>query len=251
MNGLARAGTRETDDERYLEQREIERGQEDVSQTIPCEETRFDAERLAVLSGPSFARETALDMPTAVTIAATNPDFADEMAGYFRSPRLRVYLSRDLVGVQIGGAIKNVLAIAAGISDGLGFGANTRAALLTRGLAELTRLGIAMGAKEQTLMGLSGLGDLLLTCTDDQSRNRRFGLALGRDASIEEAHEQIGQVVEGVQTVRQAYSLAQRYQVDMPIAQAVYNVVHGNQAPAAAVQDLLARAQRSEAGTDA
>jgi glycerol-3-phosphate dehydrogenase (NAD(P)+) len=158
---------------------------------------------LAVVSGPTFAREVGLGLPTAMTVAATNGDFADELAWRFSGESFRAYTSTDMIGVEVGGAVKNVLAIATGMSDGLGFGANTRIALITRGLAEMTRLGVALGANADTFSGLSGMGDLVLTCTDDQSRNRRMGLALAAGKTVEETCAAIGQVVEGVKDAAQ------------------------------------------------
>ena len=201
---------------------------------------------LAVVSGPTFAREVAEGLPTAVTVAANDQPFAEAMAGYLRGDTFRPYTSTDMVGVQVGGALKNVLAIAAGIADGIGYGANTRAALITRGLAEIRRVGDALGAHPDTLMGLAGLGDLVLTCTDDQSRNRRCGLLLGQGYNLEQARVEIGQVVEGVGTVREAWALADRLQVEMPITEQVYQVVHADRAPADAVQALLHRQLRPE-----
>jgi glycerol-3-phosphate dehydrogenase (NAD(P)+) len=206
---------------------------------------------LAVMSGPTFAREVAEGLPTAVTVASQNEKFALEMADRFHSETFRAYTSEDVIGVEIGGAVKNVLAIAAGIADGLGFGANTRTALITRGLAEMMRLGEALGDKEsmvqrETFMGLAGLGDLVLTCTDNQSRNRRLGLALGKGENIKEALAQIDQVVEGVQTAREVFDLAQREGVDMPITEQVYGVLYEGRSPREAVYDLLARVQKAE-----
>ena len=166
---------------------------------------------LGVLSGPTFAGEVARRLPTAVTLAATDTGFAREWAGRLADPRFRVYTSDDLAGVQIAGAVKNVLAIAAGIADGLGFGANTRAALIARGLSEMVRLGEAAGGRAQTFMGLAGLGDLVLTCTDDQSRNRRFGLTLAQGMPPAEAIAAVGQVVEGVETSARVLGLARRF----------------------------------------
>lgn len=201
---------------------------------------------MAVLSGPSFAREVAEELPTAVTIASRDAAFAADMAAAFHGAGLRPYTSNDLVGVELGGAVKNVLAVATGIADGLGLGANTRAGLITRGLAELTRLGIALGAERQTFMGLSGVGDLILTCTDDQSRNRRFGLALGRGTTIEQALTDIGQTVEGLRTAREVHALAARLQVEMPICEQVYQVVAGHRTASKALQILMARTRKSE-----
>ena len=196
---------------------------------------------LGVLSGPTFAGEVARRLPTAVTLAATDAGFAREWAARLASSRFRVYTGGDLAGVQIAGAVKNVLAIAAGIADGLGFGANTRAALIARGLSEMVRLGEAAGGRAATFMGLAGLGDLVLTCTDDQSRNRRFGLALARGASPAEAAAGVGQVVEGIETSAQVMSLARRYGVEMPICEQVRAVVTGVRSAGEAVEALLAR----------
>ncbi len=208
---------------------------------------------LAVLSGPTFAREVAEGLPTAVTVASQYAEFADDMAERFHSKTFRAYTSEDVIGVEVGGAVKNVLAIATGIADGLGFGANTRSALITRGLAEMMRLGEALGGEQlggrkETFMGLAGLGDLVLTCTDDQSRNRRFGLALGKGDNTEEALAHIDQVVEGVQTAREVFELSQREAVDMPITEQVYNVLYEGLSPKEAVHELLARVQKAELG---
>lgn len=202
---------------------------------------------IAVLSGPTFAREVARGLPTAITVAASKPAHANRLAEYLHAPSFRAYTSDDIVGVEVGGASKNVLAIAAGIADGLGYGANTRAALITRGLAEITRLGVAMGGKPETFMGLAGLGDLALTCTDDQSRNRRMGLALARGLSIEEARAEIGQEVEGVQTTREVWFKARELGVEMPISEQTYRVLYEGLPPRDAVQALLERRQKSEA----
>jgi glycerol-3-phosphate dehydrogenase (NAD(P)+) len=201
---------------------------------------------MAVLSGPSFAREVALGSPTAVTLAASSAAFAERCAALVRSERFRAYTHDDLIGVQVGGAAKNVFAIATGIADGLGFGANTRAALITRGLAELIRLGRALGARQETFMGLAGLGDLVLTCTDDQSRNRRLGLALAEGRSAEDALKAIGQEVEGVVTVRAVHRMAREHQIEMPISEQVHAVLYEGQTPDAATRRLLERAGKSE-----
>lgn len=201
---------------------------------------------MAVVSGPTFAREVAEGLPTAVTIASKDADFARDMAERFHSEIFRAYTSEDVVGVEIGGAVKNVLAIAAGIADGLGFGANARTALITRGLAEMMRLGEALGGHKETFMGLAGLGDLVLTCTDNQSRNRRLGLALGKGENMEEALAKIDQVVEGVQTAREVFELSQREAVDMPITEQVYEVLYEGHPPRDAVHELLARVQKAE-----
>ena len=200
----------------------------------------------AVLSGPSFAREVAANLPTAVTIAATQQAFAEQLAQIMHSPYFRIYTSNDIVSVQVGGAVKNVLAIAAGIADGIGFGANTRAALVTRGIAEIIRLNNALGGQQQTLMGLAGLGDLILTCTDDQSRNRRFGIALGQGKDREQVINEIGQEVEGISAAKETYRLAKKYAIDMPITEQTYRVLYEGLAPLSAVQSLLQRDQKPE-----
>ncbi|MFM1892323.1 MAG: glycerol-3-phosphate dehydrogenase, partial [Pseudomonadota bacterium] len=201
---------------------------------------------LAVISGPTFAGEVARGLPTAITVASTSPAHAQRLAGYLHGDTFRAYTSDDIIGVQVGGAAKNVMAIAAGIADGLGFGANARAALITRGLAEITRLGLALGAHAETFMGLAGLGDLALTCTDDQSRNRRMGLALARGLSIAEARAEIGQAVEGVATTREVFGLSQRLGVEMPITEQTYRVLYEGLAPEDAVHNLLGRRQKPE-----
>ena len=200
----------------------------------------------AVVSGPTFAKEVGAGLPTAMTIAAADQDFARELAQRLSGRNFRAYTSTDVIGVEIGGAIKNVLAIGAGISDGLGFGANTRIALITRGLVEMTRLGVALGARRETFMGLAGLGDLVLTCTDNQSRNRRFGLALASGTGVAEAQAAIGQVVEGVLAARAVRAVALRAQVEMPICEQVYRIVHEGAAPKEAVRELMSRALKSE-----
>jgi glycerol-3-phosphate dehydrogenase (NAD(P)+) len=200
----------------------------------------------AVISGPTFAAEVARGLPTAVTVASPQAATASHIAQLFHSHTFRAYTSDDVIGVEVGGASKNVLAIAAGIADGLGFGANARAALITRGLVEMMRFGVTIGGKRETLMGLSGLGDLILTCTDNQSRNRRFGLAVGQGLSVEQALQSINQVVEGVQTAREVYELAKSHAVAMPIVEQVYAVIYQNVAPREAVQTLLDRAQKAE-----
>lgn len=200
----------------------------------------------AVVSGPTFAGEVAAGLPAAVAVASREREFAIWVARAFHSTRFRAYPGTDMVGVQVGGGVKNVLAIAAGIADGLGFGANTRAALITRGLAELVRLGVAMGGRRETFMGLAGLGDLVLTCTDDQSRNRRFGLALAAGGGPDAARREIGQVVEGHGNASLAAVLAARLGVELPIVEQVRAVVAGETAPRDAVDALLSREIRAE-----
>ncbi len=205
-----------------------------------------DRTALAVVSGPTFAAEVARGLPTALTVAADGEGAAETVAGWLRNDRVRVYTSRDMAGVQLGGAIKNVMAIATGISDGLGLGANARAALITRGLAELTRLGVAMGGMKETFMGLTGAGDLILTCTDDTSRNRRVGLALGKGEKLSAILTELGQEAEGVATARELYRLAKRLRVEMPITEQVYRVLYENLPPQEAVELLLKREPRRE-----
>ena len=195
----------------------------------------------AVISGPTFAAEVAAGLPSAVTIASADEGNAQRLAGAISTPTFRAYTSPDIVGVEVGGATKNVLAIGAGISDGLGFGANTRIALVTRGLIEMTRLGLALGAQRETFMGLSGIGDLVLTCTDDQSRNRRFGLSLARGASVEEGRKAIGQVVEGYYAAKAVRSVAARLDVELPIVEQIYRIVYEGLAPRRAVATLMSR----------
>lgn len=200
----------------------------------------------AILSGPTFAAEVAAELPTAITLASHQEEFAEQLAAILRGPRFRIYTSSDLIGVQIGGAVKNVLAIAAGIADGLKLGANTRAALITRGLQEVMRLGGALGGKQETFMGLAGLGDLLLTCTDDQSRNRRFGIALGKGKLQQQILKDINQEIEGIAAAKETYLLAQKHDVDMPIVEQTYKVIYENLPPLTAVNNLLGREQKKE-----
>ena len=201
---------------------------------------------MAVLSGPTFAKEVAAGLPTAMTIAANDSDFAEALAVALSSDNFRAYTSDDFIGVEVGGAVKNVLAIAAGMSDGLGFGANTRIALINRGLVELMRLGVALGASRETFMGLAGMGDLVLTCTDNLSRNRRMGLALASGMTIEEAQQEIQQVVEGVLAARAVKEVADKLGIDMPICQQVYGILYEGTAPREAVEALMGRKLKSE-----
>lgn len=201
---------------------------------------------LAVLSGPSFAREVAAGLPTAVVAASADPTFAHDIMTRFNSATLRVYSSSDVTGVEVGGAVKNVLAIACGISDGMGFGANARSALITRGLAEMIRLGVTLGAQYETFTGLAGVGDLVLTCTDDQSRNRRFGLGLGKGKNAIEAEREIGQVVEGKRNAELVVQLAHQHKVDMPISETVWSLLQGQLSPQEAMRFLLSREPKQE-----
>ena len=196
---------------------------------------------VGVISGPSFAEEVARRLPTAISVAATDPDLAQSIARRLRGDTLRAYVSDDLTGTEVGGAVKNVLAIAAGASDGLGFGNNARAALITRGLAETARLAVALGGRRETLTGLSGLGDLVLTCTGDLSRNRRVGLGLGHGEALAAILAALGHVAEGVSAARAVHILAAALRVDMPICEAVYRVLYDELPPRRAVETLLAR----------
>ncbi len=201
---------------------------------------------LAVISGPSFAAEVAKDLPTAITTASPDEGFNQALASSMHSPTLRVYTSSDILGVQIGGTVKNVLAISAGISDGLGFGANARAALITRGMAEILRFAASLGAQTETMFGLSGIGDLILTCTDDQSRNRQLGLAIGRGLSVDDAVAEVGKTVEGMHAAREVLVRAKQAGIEMPIVEQVYKILFEGCDPRESVQALLRREQKSE-----
>ena len=204
------------------------------------------AGRTGILSGPSFAKEVAQQLPTAVVVASREPDTALQIQQIFNTDYFRVYTNSDIIGVQIGGSLKNVIAIAAGISDGLGFGLNTRATLITRGLAEITRLGVAMGASPRTFSGLAGMGDLVLTCTGALSRNRTVGLQIGQGKTLNEILNQMKMVAEGVDTAESAAGLARKYNVEMPIAQQTYKVLFEGLSPRQAVQNLMSRELKDE-----
>jgi glycerol-3-phosphate dehydrogenase (NAD(P)+) len=211
-----------------------------VSEELP------QCSRMAVISGPTFAGEVARNMPTAITVASDSESLADEISHYLHHGNFRAYTSNDVIGVELGGALKNVLAIASGAADGLGFGANARAALITRGLAEMMRLGAVMGGQRETFMGLAGMGDLVLTCTDNQSRNRRMGLMLAEGLSKEEIREEIGQEIEGVRTAREARRLSEMHNVEMPIIEQAYMVLYEGLSPQEAVKHLLERKSSRE-----
>ncbi len=202
---------------------------------------------IAVLSGPTFSREVGAGLPTAMTVASPDATFAAALARDLSSANFRAYTSTDIVGVEVGGAVKNVLAVGAGISDGLGFGANTRVALITRGLVEMTRLGMALGASRETFMGLAGLGDLVLSCTDDQSRNRRFGLLLAAGRSVEQARLEIGQVVEGYLAAEALRGVAARERVEMPLCASVYQILYEGLPAREVVRALMTRPIKAEA----
>ena len=201
---------------------------------------------VAVLSGPTFAKEVGAGLPTAMTIASNDSDFVNALAVAISDDNFRAYTSDDIIGVEVGGAVKNVLAIGAGMSDGLGFGANTRIALINRGLVELMRLGVALGAKRETFMGLAGMGDLVLTCTDNLSRNRRMGLALAAGKTVEEAQEEIQQVVEGVLAAKAVHEVAEETGIEMPICNQVYRILYEGASPRQAVEALMSRELKSE-----
>jgi glycerol-3-phosphate dehydrogenase (NAD(P)+) len=201
---------------------------------------------LAVVTGPSFAKEVANDLPTALTVHSDSAEFAQAVAGVLHGPTFRAYTGEDMLGAELGGAMKNVLAVATGVADGMELGLNARAGLITRGLNEMLRLNVAIGGKAETLMGLAGLGDLVLTCTGDLSRNRRLGLALGRGQSIEEAVREIGQVVESIQTAEEVMRQAERHGVELPISSQVRDVLRGRITPREGLQRLMARQQKPE-----
>ena len=214
----------------------------DVAQDVLGDDMSF-----AVLSGPTFAKELAAGMPTAIAVASPDDAFVKDLQNTIHcSKTLRVYANSDFTGMQLGGAVKNVIAIGAGMSDGIGFGANARTALITRGLAEMCRLGEALGAQPETFMGMAGLGDLVLTCTDNQSRNRRFGLALGKGKDVDTAQLEIGQVVEGYRNTKEVWLLANRMGVEMPIVEQIYQVLYQGKDARVAAQDLLARQKKAE-----
>lgn len=201
---------------------------------------------MAVISGPSFAKEIVKGLPTAVVVASNDSNFTTDLTERFNSPSFRVYSNDDMVGVQLGGAVKNVYAISTGMSDGMGFGANARSALITRGIAEMQQLYEAMGAKTSTLMGLAGVGDLVLTCTDDQSRNRRLGLMMGQGKTLADAKAEIAQSIEGINTAIELHQLAEKYNLFMPISDQVYHLVTEKIKPREAAQKLLAREAKAE-----
>jgi glycerol-3-phosphate dehydrogenase (NAD(P)+) len=224
------------------------KGFEITSGLLPHQVAReiLGARPVAVVSGPTFAKEVGAGLPTAMTVASRDAAFAKALATRLSGPRFRAYTQSDIVGVEVGGAVKNVIAIGSGIADGMGFGANTRLALITRGLAEMMRLGVKLAAVRETFMGLAGLGDLVLTCTDDQSRNRRLGLALGRGRTLQEAQSEIQQVVEGILASRAVCAVAERLSVEMPICREIYRVMHEGKPVRDAVQELMGREMRSE-----
>jgi glycerol-3-phosphate dehydrogenase (NAD(P)+) len=223
----------------------LENGTSKLMHEVVAEELPPDQLR-GILSGPSFAGELAKGLPTAITLASADEAFANEAAAAFHGGTVRIYSSTDVVGVAVGGALKNVMAIAAGISDGMGFGANARAALITRGLAEITRFGMALGGRLETFMGLAGAGDLILTCTGDASRNRTVGLRLAKGETLQQIIDSLGHVAEGVHTTREVFNKAKQLGVDMPITCEVNAVLSEGRSPRVAVENLLSRGQKSE-----
>ena len=207
---------------------------------------RADDVPLAVVTGPSFAKEVAAGLPTALTVHSDDTVFCQQVADILHGPAFRAYTGNDMRGAELGGAMKNVLAVATGVADGMGLGLNARAGLITRGLNEMLRLNIAIGGQPETLMGLAGLGDLVLTCTGDLSRNRRLGLALGRGQSLDDAVREIGQVVESIQTADEVMRQADAHGVELPISENVRDVLHGDISPAEGLRRLMAREQKAE-----
>ncbi len=208
--------------------------------------TKLPGRRAAVISGPSFAEEVAAGLPTAVTVHSKDLAFAKELTGLLQAPNFRAYPGQDVLGAELGGAMKNVLAAATGVADGMGLGLNARAGLMTRGMHEMLRLGMALGARPETLIGLAGLGDLVLTCTGDLSRNRRLGLALGKGVAIEQALHDIGQVVESVHTARELMRLSALHTLDLPITAGVCSVLNGQSTPGEVLKTLMVRDQKQE-----
>ncbi|URJ28187.1 NAD(P)H-dependent glycerol-3-phosphate dehydrogenase [Candidatus Blochmannia vicinus (nom. nud.)] len=202
---------------------------------------------IAIISGPTFAKELAIGLPTAITLTSTDAILNYDLQNILHcNKNFRIYTNTDAIGIQIAGAVKNIIAIGAGISDGIGFGSNARTALITRGLAEMSRLGTAIGAMPETFMGLAGLGDLVLTCTDDQSRNRRFGILLGQGLNIRHAQKNIGQIIEGLLSIKEVYMLSIKYKIDMPITEQIYQILYQNKNVHDAAYSLLQRTQKEK-----
>jgi len=229
-----------------LEEKTLLRMSQVLSEELP-EKLR---ERIVVLSGPSHAEEVSRKIPTSVVVASVNGKLNREVQKIFFTPYFRVYTNLDIIGVEMGGALKNIIAIAAGISDGLGLGDNSKAGLITRGLVEITRLGKVLGGRQATFSGLSGMGDLIVTCTSGYSRNRNFGEKIGQGKSLKKALSEVKMVVEGIRTTKVAYQLAKKYKVSMPITQEVYSVLFKNKKPSEAVRDLMLREAKPELEED-
>lgn len=211
-----------------------------------AEEVGLDMNRYVCISGPSHAEEVGLGVPTVVSVSSRSEDAAHAIADLFSTSRFRIYLNEDMMGMELAGSIKNVMAVGSGIIDGLGYGDNTRAAMITRAITEMTRLGVKMGARPETFAGLSGVGDMIVTCTSMHSRNFRCGRLIGQGVDPEEARKQIGMVVEGMFTAESAHDLAAREGVEMPIAEAIYNVINGNVKVEEALEELMGRPRKSE-----
>ena len=222
-----------------LEQHTLLRMSEIAYQKVP-------QENYAVLSGPSHAEEVGLQKPTTVVVASKSKETAEYVQDVFFAENFRVYTSQDVIGVELGGALKNIIALGAGISDGMDFGDNAKAALMTRGIAEISRLGVAMGADIHTFSGLSGVGDLIVTCTSMHSRNRRCGIAIGEGKGVKEAVDSVGMVVEGMYTAEAAYELAKKYDVEMPIVEGIYEIISNNASPKEIVKQLMLRDKKME-----
>ncbi len=222
-----------------LEQHTLLRMSEIAYQKVP-------QENYAVLSGPSHAEEVGLQKPTTVVVASKSKETAEYVQDVFFAENFRVYTSQDVIGVELGGALKNIIALGAGISDGMDFGDNAKAALMTRGIAEISRLGVAMGADVHTFSGLSGVGDLIVTCTSMHSRNRRCGIAIGEGKGVQEAVDSVGMVVEGMYTAEAAYELAKKYDVEMPIVEGIYEIISNNASPKEIVKQLMLRDKKME-----
>lgn len=201
---------------------------------------------VVIISGPSHAEEVALDIPTAVAVSSVNMNYAENVQDLFMTNKFRVYTNDDIVGVEIGGAVKNIIALAAGISDGIGFGDNTKAALMTRGMSEITRIGLRLGGKHETFSGLTGMGDMIVTCTSMHSRNRRAGILIGKGKSVSEAVKEVGMVVEGINACKAFYELKEKIGVSMPITNELYNVLFNNKEPKYAVYELMTRDKKDE-----
>lgn len=222
------------------------RSLETMTQVLGEVLTAVPRERIGVLYGPSHAEEVAAEMPTAVVAAAPSHDVAEQIQSVFMTDRFRVYVNTDVIGVEVAGSVKNVLALAAGMSDGIGYGDNAKAALLTRGIAEIGRLGRVMGARPETFSGLAGIGDVIATCTSRHSRNRYVGEAIGRGRSLEEVESEMSMVAEGVRTTESVYDLARRHQIEMPITAAIYSILFEGKKPEDAVDELMTRDAKRE-----
>ena len=224
----------------------ISKGLEGLLRLSQVYEQEIPQANISVMSGPSHAEEVSKGLPTTNVIASKDCDTSKQLQDIFMKDNFRVYTADDIVGVELGGSLKNVIALCAGISDGLGYGDNTKAALMTRGIAEIARLGVAMGAKEETFMGLSGIGDLIVTCTSMHSRNRRAGILIGKGKTLQETLDEVHMVVEGVNTATAAYNMSREYNIEMPIVEEAYKILYENKNPREAVNSLMTREKKSE-----